>query len=780
MRRLLLGQLCVASLLIAFSASARADVFGSISLLSASPLQQADYSHDPAISGDGRYVVFDGSVGGVTGVWRRAVGSGEFEEVAGGDAQLPSVSQDGRYVSFTTNEGASLSVITDGLADPAHETGEAPNVYVRDMTKAPAETGAFTIVSAASGSTEPLIYGNSHPGSLFAREEYGSLAAGRTAMSADGREVVFVTTEVSNLARYPQLEIEEVERGETPKPHTPALQVAVRDLDTDTTRLVSVRYDPATGHPAINEQTGQTEPVPASGEANAPFGAVDAPGGPPIFTAPQAYSLNQHIGASISADGSTVAWMAQGLGQQVAGLPGETLNPEWAEPLWRRIGDGELAPTRRVTGGSDPANPACVASGERTLPSTASSSDPCQGPFATQETDNTAGVGGVWTGDTGDDIVPQLSADGYTVAFPANAPLVTLGGDFGGEATGRHSDLYIADMHEGLTRDEALRQLTELASGDEAALATNAPVTDFGISAQGTEIAFTTDRTVFPLGSLTYVSAPAVVPGMNELYDVDLTDNTLTRVTHGYEGGFSEHPYERSQTGVEDPYFFHFGIDDGALSPSFTTDGDTIAFSSTASNLVFGDNNTPSTFERRGALDGGDAFAVGRIIFGEEPAETAISPAPPGPAPAAPWQLGVTALSLANGTVRLYVELPGPGLLRAQASSSVLIRSTRSARAHNSRRRSRAIETVALRTVASTKKTVGTASSIPVTLVLTLARGYQSLASRRGGLSATATITFAAGGHPTLKSKLVLSFVKKATRRRSHAASAPRKAKGVG
>ena len=36
------------------------------SLLSASPLQQADYARDPAISADGRYVVFNGSVGSVT------------------------------------------------------------------------------------------------------------------------------------------------------------------------------------------------------------------------------------------------------------------------------------------------------------------------------------------------------------------------------------------------------------------------------------------------------------------------------------------------------------------------------------------------------------------------------------------------------------------------------------------------------------------------------------------------------------------------------------------
>ena len=38
--------------------------------------QQADYAHDPAISGNGRYVAFDGSFGGLTGVWRRDLQTG--------------------------------------------------------------------------------------------------------------------------------------------------------------------------------------------------------------------------------------------------------------------------------------------------------------------------------------------------------------------------------------------------------------------------------------------------------------------------------------------------------------------------------------------------------------------------------------------------------------------------------------------------------------------------------------------------------------------------------
>ncbi len=76
-------------------------MFGPISLVSAGALggdepQQAEYAHDAAISGNGRYVAFDGSVGGVTGVWRRdLLRAGAIEQVAGGDAELPSISETG-------------------------------------------------------------------------------------------------------------------------------------------------------------------------------------------------------------------------------------------------------------------------------------------------------------------------------------------------------------------------------------------------------------------------------------------------------------------------------------------------------------------------------------------------------------------------------------------------------------------------------------------------------------------------------------------------------------
>jgi len=698
---------------LALAGGARADVFGPIALASESPAQQAEYAHDAVISSNGRYVAFDGSFAGRPGVWRRNLLSGAVEQVAGGDAERPSISADGRYISFTTT-----AALTRG------DSNESPDVYVRDMEvqSAQACVGAepegevppcpFTLVSAADGSEEGLSY---EAGSGSA---YGSLAAGRTAISADGRQVAFITTAVSDLV------------GPRPPlvPTTPAMQVAVRDLDTRTTQLVSV-VAPAGGAP---------QPVSAT-EGAQTLGAAYAPGGQQRFTPVDIYGSDDAWGASISADGSTVAWLGVNVGQQAAFLPGETVRANYTEPLWRRISEGPSAPTLRVTGGSDPLNPACVASGESALPIKPSLSDPCQGPFDTR-TLFEASPQGTWKNGTVEDFVPQLSADGYTVAFLADAPLVLLGSNF--ERTTFASDAYVADMHPGLTRGEALRPLSRLASGVTQDIATNGPILDLAISADGTQVAFTSKRTVFALGVPAFVSTPAAVPGMSELFEADLDDQTLTRVTQGFEGGAGEHPHATVPSG-EDPYR---NIGDGALSPSFTGDGHTLAFSSTADNLVFGDGNTPPLGSE--AFDGSDAFVVSRVVFSSSTPRQYISPPPPAPALSPTWALFVTALSRRDGTVVLRVLVPGAGVLSVSARASLLVRA-RSGRAGGHSRLAPA--TVATRRAAP-------AAAGQATLVLKLAPRYSPLAARRGGFAATAKLVFAAAGRRTIRQQIEVSF----------------------
>jgi hypothetical protein len=701
---------------LAIGAPASADVFGPISLVSENPLQQAEYARDPAISADGRFVAFDGSFGGVTGVWRRDLQSGAVEQVAGGDAELPSISGDGRYVSFTTTVQ-----LTSG------DLNEGPDVYVRDMafgspsacTQA-AQQCPFTLASAVDSGEEALTYGASSEAS-----RYGSLAAGRTALSSDGRRVAFVTTAVSDLLgpRPPQA------------PSTPAMQVAVRDLDTRSTQLASV-LAPASAEP---------RPV-SSQEAGKSIGAIYAPGQePPRFEASEAYGgARGPFGASISGDGSTVAWLGVNVGEQAPTLSEENLPAVYAEPLWRRIADGPTASTQRVSGGSDPLNASCVASGERGLAGTPSLSDPCQGPFSTASEN---GNSGTWRGGVGN-VVPQLSADGYTVAFLANAPLIAFGANFG--RTENHSDAYVADMHPGLTRTQALRPLTELASGQSADIATNAPIVDVAISADGEQVAFTTKRTVFPLGVPAYVSAPAAVPGMVELFAADLADETLTRVTVGFEGGASEHPHAPQPTG-EDPYLIS---GDGALSPSFADDGDTLAFSSTADNLVYGDGNTPPLGHESQLFDGSDAFVVSRVLFGASAAEGYISPPPAPPALTPTWRLGATAGSRRDGSVLLSVLVPGAGNLRVAARGTTVVRAHGSSR----RRRAKARASVVTQTVAS--RSVAPRSPGLVIVQLRLAPRYAALAGKRGGFSASVSLAFTSSAHPALHERLEVTFAR--------------------
>lgn len=738
---------------------ARADVFDPSSLLSVSPTEQVVYAHDPAVSADGRYVVFDGDYGGQTGVWRRAVSGGPIEPVAAGpagsplgSAELPSVSEDGRYVSFTTT----------ARLDPTDDTNSGPDVYVRDMADPDAEpcsppseqeaqartrpACAFTLASARNGSATGITYTY---GSNPAVEErgYGSLAAGRSAISADGQQVAFVTTAPSDLAG----------------PGTPALQVAVRNLASQTTQLVSARMDPATGSPAVDPQTGGPEPVSAQ-QGPETYGAVftGSGGRAPLFRAPQPREAPVAVGASISADGSTVSWMATDVAEQTPMLAGESEPPRYVEPLWRRIADGPGAPTLRVTGGSDPDSAACRQSGETVLAAPPSPADPCQGPLATLLNPSAPGVVSGLEGD--DDVIPRLSADGYTVAFLANAPPVALAEAFGLGGI-EHTDVYVANMRSGLTRRQALQPLTQLASGDMGDLATTAPIIDLGISPDGTQVAFTTKRTQFPLGIPAYISAPASTAGMVELFDADLLNGTVTRVTEGFEGGPSEHPHQPTPPG-EDPYR---AADDGALSPSFSADGDTLVFSSTASNLVYGDGNTPPADEPFGSFDGSDVFAVSRVVFSTAAAPQYVGPAPARPLPVPLWVLGMTATGTRDGDVLLEVDVPGAGTLQASArggpSGQPEAKAGREARRRAAPRHDH--DSSAAPTVALTTTRVGQAAVVPVWL--RPAKSFAALVAGPNGLRATVTVSFASAGRPTLRRQLEVTFLRRPAGR-GHAA----------
>lgn len=658
----------VASLALVTSAKA---VVGPIQLLSKTPFEQAGAAGETALSADGRYLAFQGEVGGRSGVFREEIASGALVSVATGaageagapsDAVAPSISADGRYVSFTTK--ASL--------DPVDDTNATSDVYVADMATSPLSYELASALDGCDPSASPTPCGLSYSGGG------GAQASGRVALSADGRKVVFVTTAESNLTSEPG--------GSTEGVPTPAGQVVLRDLDAERSTLVSVERDPGTG--AMTDR-----PV---------------AGGALILK----FSLPRLAGAALSADGSTVAWLGAHLPAQAPLLADEKGTIEeldtadsmpYDEPLWRRVADGPAAPTRRIAGGGDPLAAGCPADGTLADPA-------CQGPFpAIAKKDESLNAASGWLGVARVNGVPQLSADGRLVALIGNPT----------EAT----NVFLVDMTPGLSRRQALRQLTReivvnptepgKAVNQLAFLAINGHIFDLAISPDGGRIAFASARQQFPQAPPNLVTPPPGQVGLVELYLID--GAILERVTHG-TGGSGEASLA--------PAIPNATEGDGASSPVFGGGG-LIAFSSNASNLVAGDGNEAS-----------DAFLVEASEAASAPGAAGISAAPVRRRKR-PWRMTLSAYSLPHGAVRLVALVPGPGTLRARAFAALTARAAPRGLAGGRQRTRRG----------------GT-----LKLDLTLPRGLRRFAHRREGLYAMVHASFRRHGRKTLRADLQVRF----------------------
>jgi Tol biopolymer transport system component len=584
-------------------------------------------------------------------------------------AAAPALSADGHYLAFQgaingisgvfrkdLSTGA-LQVVVGAAALGLGADAAAPSIsadgrYVSFTTRArldptdDAEASSFDVYVADMSVSPPAYELASALDGASLAIGGDSIASPRVALDAAGRKVVFVN----------------------------GRQVYLRDLPSDTTTLVSVARDPS---------SGQMEP------------GVPVPGGA-VVEIPE---MSGSTGAALSADGSTVAWLGAHLPAQVRLLPDEAQTIEeldsvgstpYDEPLWRRVADGPGAPTRRVVGGGDPLSQACPASGTLGDPA-------CQGPFPAIADKGAAGnLAMGWLGTQGPlDGVPKLSADGRYVALIGNPT----------EAT----NVFLVDMAAGLTRTQALRQLTRqvpVNPGEEGSVVNREPyvplnghIWDLGISANGRRIVFATARQRFPLSPPNLVTTPPSQLGLAELYLLDLETESLRRVTHGYAG-------------VEEASFGPgAGANgDGATSPALDFGGELIAFASTAANLVAGDGN-----------DAADVFLVSDEETGGAVAGTQISLPPPQRLPKRGRRLALGAFSLPDGDVKLVATVPTAGRLHARAVTSFVV----GAKPHR------------LATARQRAKDGGA-----VAMTLALSRHYRRFARSREGLYATVHVSF--------------------------------------
>ncbi len=669
MRRLLVPLAVLLVLVLAPSARAiygpATGGFGAdiVSVDNASDEQGNAGTVDAAISADGRYVVFqtratnffedDGGVAGPHGVEPDAEPPGTLREggifrydrltgaialVADGNethtegpekgalifrgAQNPSVSADGRYVAFSTAQQL-----------VSQDTNENVDVYVRDMnvplTAGRKGSGAYTLVSAKDGGEEPATYAPRSPPLPGANP--GAEVWPNTSISADGRYVVFRTTELkSNLPDHAAVD-------------TSPGQLFVRDLQAKTTILLS------------------REPTNVKYSSGDPAGGVTGP-------------------ATISADGTTVAWVATNASAQTRFLPGESPVSDQPYYLWRRWQEPD-AVTRRITGLADPDDPACPPGGE-VIPTEPTATGPCYGPLSEQES-SLSSIAGATLG---------LSADGYTVAFLAGAalrPNVTKSNGL---------DVFLTNMRPGVTRKAGTRELTLAVSS--GAQGSTPSIESLALSPDGSTIAFTSLRDSFVLPEPTPIGSFRPLPTASDLYVINLRANTLERAVVGYEGGDLNESV--------------------SVNPTLTQDGSTVAFTSLASNLIFGDANGASdAFTATLQTPAGTAASPAGVNFTQSGFSLTVTASP---------ELGLHVRRGKDGGLTLLVETPGAGKLTAQARGTITTKVGKKTRKKR----------VVFAHTSGTARSEGT-----TTLVLHLASKYAKDLKKAGKLKALVTVAFA-------------------------------------
>lgn len=685
---------------------AQALQIGSGSVVFPQPLQFEE-AEAPAFAREGSYVVFRGALAGIPGLYRRDLQTGEVALVAGEapaghaealpaapDASAPSISAEGRYIAFTSAAtlvpicGTPAAAQPDQAAagcEPEADRG-CPQVYVRDMGQpgvptSPATPGAFTLVSARDGSGEGLTYSGCHDEPSPQLTLAGAQVATGVALSANGREVAFTVLSPSNLDGS-------CTASTSPTCSTEASQVAVRDTETKSTTLVTV--------------TPSGQPTPGGG----------------AYPSTVSEHLVRLVGvqpgassAAISADGSAVAWEGTNVPAQVLtatdvseGMARSGGPASEVEPLWRRVGDGPLAETRRLLAGAGlnfygfaKTN---LGEGEPPVRGGALAYEP-------QEQDEF--------------IPPAISEHGETVATIANAftPANEASYEFVSARLVPPAEAYVVHV----SNDPAVApDVTPLTATPNYAIARAlyGGVSDIAISPDGSHVAFNTRRVSFALAPPNLISTPVAEADNAYTYSIDLTTGIMQRVATGYEGS----------------------PPDGAPSLiSLAGDDLSLTFASAASNLIYGD----------GAPGASQVYLTQEVPPPSELALESISAEPMLPMPAPAWVLSATATPQKNGAVLVDAQVPGAGKLDVLAQAQLPAKhgpgKVRRARG-TVRKASVARAKLVTRTIARGLITTGVASELQ--LRMRAASAYRGLVSARSGLYVVLRVSFTAPGHQML------------------------------
>lgn len=546
--------------------------------------------------------------------------SDERQEEGDDNTNFAAISQNGRYVAFDTRAG-NFFADTDPDQPGKFRRG---GIFRRDLG-----SGALELVADGD------LYDENTPNDI---ERLGAHAP---SISADGRYVAFYTNQ--QLVPADVNDAGDVYRRDMTIPiRAPGAYTLVSARDG--TDVPATYAAPATARPGRNPGT-QTWPgaalsadgnrvvfsavevnsdLPASGSVNTPPDQVlvrDISAKKTQLVTRTVDATPQPAGgasgpAGISADGSTVVWTGTNAAGQTFFFNGESAPRFQSYYLWQRLAGG---PTRRLTGATDPDDPSCSHSSFVSPSETATG--PCYGPLTGAEEDRN-GIANV---------LPALSADGYRAAF-----LVSTG-PRPNDLTPAGLDLWVTDMHPGVSRKAGSRELSREGLRDSRS---SAGIDGLAMSADGRRIALSTARGSWVLPGITPIGSFRALPNARDVALIDLGDNTVQRVTRGYDGS--------DTNGGSD------------AQPSLSGDGTRVAFTSTASNFFFGDANEKS-----------DAFVA---TLTPEP----DAPPPPPPAATPPPEvteetppdaprISVKARHQRDGTVKLVVRVPGAGLVAASA-----------------------------------------------------------------------------------------------------------------